>query len=109
MAIKTTILKKALDSLEIGIQETENLTTNSEFKLIARDGVIQRFEYTFELAWKTLKRYLEEHTLEAMDGLTARDLFRRGFEEGLLQDSVTWVNLFGPPRHKCLGLQGACA
>ena len=58
MAINTTTLKKALDSLEIGIQETENLATNSEFKLIARDGVIQRFEYTFELAWKTLKRYL---------------------------------------------------
>ena len=30
-----------------------------ELSLLEKEGVVQRFEYTYELAWKTLKDYLE--------------------------------------------------
>jgi nucleotidyltransferase substrate binding protein (TIGR01987 family) len=59
---------------------------------LMRDGVIQRFEYTFELAWKTLKRYLEEYALEKADSFSNRDLFRRGYELGLLHDAEVWFD-----------------
>ena len=61
-------------------------------KIVLRDGVIQRFEFTFELSWKMLKRYLEEFGLEKVDGLNNRDLFRVGFEQGLLDDPEAWFH-----------------
>lgn len=57
-----------------------------------RDGVIQRFEYTFELSWKMLKRYLEEYGLERVDFLANRDLFRVGYEQGMLRDAEAWLD-----------------
>ena len=51
-----------------------------------RDGVIQRFEYTFELSWKMIKRYLEIYSLEKPDGFTNTELFRMGFEQGLIDE-----------------------
>ena len=50
---------------------------------IVRDAVIQRFEYTFELAWKNLKRVLEEEY--GRRELTIRDMFREGAALGLLR------------------------
>jgi nucleotidyltransferase substrate binding protein (TIGR01987 family) len=56
-----------------------------------RDSVIQRFEFTYELSWKALKRYLEEDEgTENVDVLPRRDLYRMAAEKGLLDDPVAW-------------------
>ena len=55
-----------------------------------RDGVIQRFEFTFELSWKMIKRFLEEYGLEKPDGLNNRELFRAAREQGLIDDPEKW-------------------
>jgi nucleotidyltransferase substrate binding protein (TIGR01987 family) len=56
-----------------------------------RDSVIQRFEFTYELGWKSLKRYLEEDEgTENVDILSRRDLFRLAAEKGLLDDPLEW-------------------
>ena len=62
-------LKKALESLRVAY-EIYDQKLQPEFeqeKIVLRDGVIQRFEFSFELSWKTLKRYLEEYGLEKVD------------------------------------------
>ncbi len=64
-----------------------------------RDGVIQRFEFAFEVAWKTLRRYLRQYGLESVDQLTNRELFRLGFEQGLLDDPEAWFTFL---RHRNL-------
>lgn len=43
-----TLLRSALEDRDI-----------SDFSDLEKEGIIQRFEYTFELAWKTLKDYLD--------------------------------------------------
>ena len=58
-----------------------------------RDACIQRFEYSFELSWKMLKRRLEidlpdAHSVAAM---SFRDLMRTGAERGLLPDVDAWM------------------
>ena len=58
-----------------------------------RDGVIQRFEFTYELSHKTLKRYLEMTAANpaAIDDMVFQDLIRTGNEQGmLLNDWEAW-------------------
>ncbi len=43
---------------------------------LEKEGVIQRFEYTMELAWKTLKDYLESENV-VFDQITPRAVIRR--------------------------------
>ncbi|HGG60798.1 MAG TPA: hypothetical protein ENK26_12930 [Gammaproteobacteria bacterium] len=72
----------AFQTLEEGWQET----------LIA--GVVQNFEFTFELAWKMLKRQLELDLPNAseLDTMSYRDLIRTGYEKGLIDDPEKWFD-----------------
>ena len=54
--------------------------TQPETELI-RDAVIQRFEFTFELVWKSLKLYLERQGHECGG---PRPTFKKAFAEGLI-------------------------
>ena len=58
-----------------------------------RDACIQRFEYTFELSWKMLKRRLELDLPDArsVDAMSYRDLVRAGAERGLVRDADAWM------------------
>ena len=56
-----------------------------------RSGVIQHFEFTYELAWKFIKRRLEADIgRTTVDGISRRDLFRIAAENGLIDDVGTW-------------------
>jgi nucleotidyltransferase substrate binding protein (TIGR01987 family) len=80
-------LKQVYASLLVAI---EAFSKDSENDLL-RDGLIQRFEFTYELAWKTVKRYLEsEHQEVAADQWSRRDLYRKAAEVGLIDDPNAW-------------------
>jgi nucleotidyltransferase substrate binding protein (TIGR01987 family) len=83
-----TSFSKALSSLERAIARSSANPGDEE----VRDSVIQRFEYTYELAWKMLKRRLEmdDPSPQSVDALTYRDLIRAGAERGLLEDPRAW-------------------
>ncbi|HEY0421974.1 MAG TPA: HI0074 family nucleotidyltransferase substrate-binding subunit [Rhodopila sp.] len=56
-----------------------------------RSGAIQHFEFTFELAWKFMRRRLEADIgRSSVDGIPRRDLFRIGAENGLIDDVEAW-------------------
>ncbi len=59
-----------------------------------RDACIQRFEYTFELSWKMLKRQLEQEVPNPseVDGYSYRHLFRTGAERGMVTDVEAWFD-----------------
>lgn len=78
-------LTRALRSLDEALLEQKKDKDN----LFVRDAVIQRFEYTYELAHKMLKRFLEmtEANSEDIDQMTFSNLIRTGAERGLLQHS----------------------
>ena len=59
---------------------------------LEREGVIQRFEYTFELAWNTLKDRLE-HDGVVLDTITPRHVIRAAFQVRLIDDGDAWVDM----------------
>lgn len=90
MKLSFLALEKALVRLKEAIEQTKK---DSKDELL-RDGCIQRFEYTFELAWKLLKRKLEERIgpLEKVDTYSKKDLFRVGGEHGLISNVLAWFD-----------------
>ena len=55
-------------------------------------GVVQHFEFTFELCWKMLKRQLEREvpSPSELDGSSFRELFRLGHQRGLISAVEPW-------------------
>ncbi len=58
---------------------------------LEKQGLIQAFEYTYELAWNTLKDYFEAQGEIGLHG--SRDVFRLAFQRGLIEDGETWMEM----------------
>ena len=56
------------------------------------DGVLHRFEFTFELAWKTVKDYLEYMGMTEKNG-SPREIIQLGFKQGVINDGEAWVSM----------------
>lgn len=54
-------------------------------------GIIQSFEFTFELSWKTLKDLLESKGSKNVD--FARDVLKEGFTAGIIKDGHLWIEM----------------
>lgn len=63
-----------------------------EFSDLEKEGVSQRFEYTFELTWKTLKDYLE-YSGVAIEEATPRKIIKQAFEAQLIKNGEQWINM----------------
>ena len=75
-------LKKAFGRLQEGAQQA-----GSD---LARDGVVQRFEFTFELLWKTLKVHLEHKGVIAA---TPKDCLQAAFKLGWMPDDLVFLEM----------------
>jgi len=78
---------KALEQL----REAVNLTQTRPLSKLEKQGLIQCFEYTHELAWKTLKDLLEIHGVSDLFGF--KDATREAFKLGLLAEGDTWMDM----------------
>jgi len=89
-SLDLTPLKKALGSLLFAIERTEREQSDD----MLRDSVIQRFEYTYELCWKMLKRRLEMDvpSPEFIDTMSFREMIREGAERGMIDDPLVWFD-----------------
>jgi nucleotidyltransferase substrate binding protein (TIGR01987 family) len=60
--------------------------------LLEKEGVIQRFEYSFELAWKTLKDFMEAGGL-TIATITARQVLKEAFAAKILKEGQVWTDM----------------
>ncbi len=83
-----TSLEKVLNSLERAIERSKKAPQDEE----VRDSVIQRFEYSYELSWKMLKRQLEidSATPSSIDAMSFKEMIREAAERGLLKSPEAW-------------------
>ncbi|HLX54484.1 MAG TPA: nucleotidyltransferase substrate binding protein [Aquella sp.] len=78
---------KALNKLK----EAVELTKQRELSDLEKQGLIQAFEYTHELAWNTLKDFLAERGNNEIYG--SRDATRSAFTLGIITDGDVWMNM----------------
>lgn len=65
---------------------------DAEANAIVIDGVLHRFEFTFELAWKTIKDYLEYLGMTEKIG-SPREIIQLGFKQGIIADGDAWIQM----------------
>lgn len=83
-------LQKAVNSLNEAITL---VAENKEAKYMQglKDSVIQRFEYSIELAWKFLKYYLEEEHGEIYE--TPKLIIKWAFKIWVIKDMDIWIDM----------------
>lgn len=89
MILELSSFDKVMLLLDEGIQRYQKDITDTQI----RDGLIQRFEFTYELSHKMLKRFLESTSASPanIDEMAFQDLIRTGNEQGLLlSDWARW-------------------
>ncbi len=74
-----TLLREAIDS-----KKTRDLTQ------LEKEGVIQRFEYTWELAWKVLRDYLE-YSGVILETITPASTLKAAFAAKLIDEGEVWM------------------
>lgn len=75
---------KALERLVEALEEQE-----TELNV---DAVLHRFEFTFELAWKTMKDYLEYIGVIERTG-SPREVIKSAFSFGIIENGEEWINM----------------
>lgn len=73
------------------LEEAVELARQRQLSKLEAQGVIQGFEYTHELAWNTLKDFLETRGVQALYG--SRDTTRAAFRTGLIEKGETWMEM----------------
>ena len=63
-----------------------------DFSDLEQEGIIQRFEFTFELAWKTIKDYLQDNGV-ILSPVTPRGVIKEAFKAGILSDGQLWIDM----------------
>lgn len=79
------------DKALVRMDEVVTLWHSRKLSDLERDGMILRFEYTQELAWKLLKNYIENQGEAQMGG--SRDTIRQAFRLGLIENSEPWFDM----------------
>lgn len=78
------------DGAMVLLREGIELLEDPSCHAIVGEGVIQRFEYTFELAWKTLKDFLVYRKVR-LDRSGPGDVLRAAFATGYITDGPVWM------------------
>ena len=73
------------------LKEGIDMANERPLSKLEKQGVIQGFEYTHELAWNVLKDYLEFQGIVGLIG--SRDTTREAFKRGLISDGETWMEM----------------
>ncbi|MGE4169818.1 MAG: nucleotidyltransferase substrate binding protein [Candidatus Margulisiibacteriota bacterium] len=79
--------KKAYAQLEEGVL----LSKQRQLSKLEEQGIVQAFEYTHELAWNTLKDFLEDRGVQGLYG--SKDATQEAFKVGLITKGDIWMDM----------------
>lgn len=83
--------KQRFQNFEKAISHLDTALQLKNPDMLQKAGIIQFFEMSYELAWNTMKDYLEEQGF--VDVKTPRNAIKKAFEIGLIADGHSWLDL----------------
>ena len=85
---KLNKLGDAVARLQESIEEYNSSNLKSD---VVRDGVIQRFEFCTELAWKATREYLLDQGYTEIN--SPKSVMKRAYADGIISDEAAWISL----------------
>jgi len=90
MSLDLNSLQKAIASLSEVTAVSKHMPAGISNEIV-RDSVIKRYEYTYELCWKMLQRWIKINISPTdAEPRTRKDLFRLAAQKGLINDPERW-------------------
>jgi nucleotidyltransferase substrate binding protein (TIGR01987 family) len=83
--------KQRFNSYQKALSQLTKFIQKKKLNELEKQGLIQAFEYTFELAWNVMKDYYEYQGTEDIQG--SRDAIRLAFKRGLIEDGGGWMKM----------------
>ncbi len=84
--------KQRFTNFEKAFKSLENASAKRTLSDLERAGLIKTYELAFELAWKTLKDYLEDKDLQVK---YPRDTIKESFKNEIIEDGEIWLDMLG--------------
>ncbi|MGD9153658.1 MAG: HI0074 family nucleotidyltransferase substrate-binding subunit [Gammaproteobacteria bacterium] len=88
--MKKTKAKQSLENLGKALTRLQEALAESDMNALIIDATIQRFEFTLELFWKTLKRFL---ALEGMETNTPKEALKKAYTARWLENEAIWLQM----------------
>ncbi|MDZ4708970.1 MAG: HI0074 family nucleotidyltransferase substrate-binding subunit [Saprospiraceae bacterium] len=82
--------KQRLTYFGEAIEKLQAAESKKDLTFIETAGVIKIYEFTFELAWKTIRDFLEE---KKVDIIFPRDVIKAAFHYELINDGEIWMDM----------------
>ena len=79
-----------LDNLDRALSKLKEFAQEGELREVERAGVIQAFEFSFELFWKTFKKIADDRGYRAGSPKTSLQM---AFQEGIIEHEKIWLDM----------------
>lgn len=83
--------QQRFDNYSKALRQLTRFIEKGELNEFELQGLIQCFEYTYELAWNTMKDLFESQGESGIMG--SREAIRLAFRRGLIEDGETWMEM----------------
>jgi len=83
--------KQRFSNFNKALTQLQKFIDKGELSELEAQGLVKAFEYTYELAWNTIKDFLEFSGQSDIYG--SRDAIRKGFQLGLIIDGDGWMDM----------------
>ncbi len=83
--------KQRFSNYEKALNRLQKFIDKGELSELEERGSIKAFEYTYELAWNTLKDFLEFSGHSDIYG--SRDAIKKAFQLGIIEDGEGWMDM----------------
>mgnify|MGYP002642032798 CR=1 FL=1 len=81
--------EQRFSNFQKALSQLTEFIDHGELNKLEEQGLVKAFEYTYELAWNTLRDFLAHQGVEDLVG--SRDTFRKAFAEGIIEDGHVWM------------------